>query len=110
MKTRLMTLTKKDFEFQTFRCSGHGGQNVNKVETSVRIIHKLSNTREESCKYRTQFQNKKDAFLKLSKNKKFRQWLKIESLRRAQLIPTKEDLEKTINEMMDEKNLKIEYF
>ena len=29
----------EDIKFETFKSSGKGGQNVNKVETAVRIIH-----------------------------------------------------------------------
>lgn len=58
-------LDLKDIKIDTMRCSGKGGQNVNKLETGVRITHiptKITvNAREE----RSQLQNKKLAMIRL---------------------------------------------
>ena len=41
-KRLLFSVTKNDFDIQTFRSGGKGGKNVNKVETGVRVIHRDS--------------------------------------------------------------------
>jgi peptide chain release factor 1 len=70
----IYSLTKKDFVVQTFRGSGAGGQNRNKRDTAVRIIHQASGARGESCEERSQAQNKKTAFRRLIASGKFKLW------------------------------------
>lgn len=105
MKKRklLFSLTKKDFTIQTFRAGGAGGQNQNKVESGVRIIHPASGARGEARDSRKQLTNKKTAFRRLIDSKKFQDWHKIECARRLGTIEAK------VNEQMQDHNLKIEY-
>ena len=106
-KELLFSITKKDFEIQTFRSGGKGGQNQNKVESGVRIIHKASGAVGESREERHQLQNKKKAFKRLTETEKFKNWLLTET---SLIAYGKDKMTRELDELLSEKNLVIEYF
>lgn len=99
-----MTITITDCTTQTFRAGGKGGQNQNKRDTGVRVIHPPSGARGESREERSQLQNKRKAFVRMAESKEFQAWVR---LRHAQI---QGEIEEAVNKQMRPENLHIETY
>lgn len=104
-KELLFSITKKDFDIQTFRSGGKGGQHQNKTESGVRIIHRESGAVGESREERSQAQNKKNAFNRLVKSEKFKNFIKLKA---SKIVHDKESIEEVVEKMMNDRYIKVE--
>lgn len=93
IKAQEIPLKESDLEIETYRASGPGGQNVQKVETAVRIRHLPTGLVVTCEEERSQFQNKERA---------------LEILRAKLKHLADEQKVKTLNELKGEK-IKIEW-
>lgn len=100
-RKKILSVTLADCRVDHFRSGGKGGQNQNKRDTGTRVVHEPSGAVGESREERSQLQNTKTAFKRMTQHPKFQIWLN-------RTLYGYRDIEAEVEEDMKPNNLKVE--
>ena len=103
---KLFSVDIHDCRVDTFRSGGKGGQNQNKRDTGVRVVHEPSGATGVSREERSQTQTKRNAFRRMAESAEFQRWVRIEAARAM----GHDTIEDKVDRQMQPKNLLIEIY
>jgi protein subunit release factor A len=109
-KKLILSLTKSDFEFETFRVGGCGGGRLNSTSVGCRYRHRPSGAVGEGREERMQSQNKKAAFEHMANSPEMAHWLKAETSRRLGNVEQEsiEDMKRRVDGSLKPEDIKVE--
>lgn len=99
----LFSVTANDCDWSYTRGTGNGGQKKNKTSSAVHCKHRASGAYGYSEESRSQLDNRRDAFRKMSDTDKFQQWVKFEFMKRSGQLA---EIERSVEQELQ--NVKLE--
>ncbi len=82
-KAVLFSVTAADCDWSYTKGTGAGGQKRNKTSSAVHCRHRASGAHGYSEASRSQHDNKRDAFVKMAETARFKEWHRLETMRRS---------------------------
>ena len=104
-KEILFSVTAADCDWSYTKGTGAGGQKRNKTSSAVHCTHRASGARGYSESSRSQHENKRDAFIKMTETKEFKDWHAREVQIRTGAAAA---AEAAVQRALDPRNLKVE--
>ena len=103
-KDPLFSVTADDCDWSYTKGTGNGGQKKNKTSSAVHCRHRVSGAYGYSESSRSQLDNRRDAFRKMSETKEFQQWVNLEFMKRSgQLL----EIERSVEQELQKVKLEI---
>lgn len=92
---KLFSVTAKDCRWDYYSGTGKGGQNRNRKMKCARCFHDPSGAVGKSEEENSLEQNKKKAFVRMAKSKKFQDWVRLEGMKKLGVFSS---IEHKVNE------------
>jgi protein subunit release factor B len=103
-KKLLFSVTAKDCDWSYTRGTGAGGQKRNKTSSAVHCTHRASRAHGYSEATRSQADNKRDAFTKMTETKEFKTWHRMEVMRQTGKL---DEMEREVQRQLKKVKLEV---